>query len=66
MYEDSSPQNQWKLAGVTEVYPSADGRVRRVELLVTDSTLGKQGKCTTIPVYLDRPVQKTVLLLEAE
>ena len=64
--EDSSPRNQWKMARVTEVYPSADGRVRRVKLLVSDSSLDKQGKRTTKPVYLDRPVQKTVLLLEAE
>ena len=64
--EDSSPRNQWKLARVTEVYPSADERVRKVKLLVSDSTLDKQGKRTTKPVYLDRPVQKVVVLLEAE
>ena len=64
--EDSLPQNQWKLARVTEVYPSADGKVRKVKLLVSDSTLDKQGKRTTKPVYLDRPVQKIVVLLEAE
>lgn len=59
--DDSSPRSQWKLARVTEVYPSADGKVRKVKLLVSDSTLDKQGKRTTKPVYLDRPVQKTVL-----
>ena len=64
--EDNSPRNQWKLARVTEVYPSADGRVRKVKLLVSDSTLDNKGKRTTKSVYLDRPVQKTVLLLEAE
>ncbi len=45
--EDSSPRNQWKLARVTEVYPSADGKVRKVKLLVSDSTLDKQGTRTT-------------------
>lgn len=64
--DDSYPRSQWKLARVTEVYPSADGKVRKVKLLVSDSTLDKQGKRTTKPVYLDRPVQKTVVLLEAE
>lgn len=66
LHEDGSPRNLWRLARVTEVYPSADGRVRKVKLLISDSTLDNQGKRTTKPVYLDRPVQKTVLLLEAE
>lgn len=64
--EDSSPRNQWKIARVAEVYPSPDGRVRKVKLLLSDSSLDNQGKRTTKPTYLDRPVQKTVLLLEAE
>lgn len=64
--EDSSPRSQWRLARVTEVYPSTDGRVRKVKLLISDSTLDNKGKRTSKPVYLDRPVQKTVLLLEAE
>ncbi|XP_043981082.1 uncharacterized protein LOC122835801 [Gambusia affinis] len=66
LQEDSSPRNKWKLARVTEVYPSADGRIRKVKLLLSDSTLDKDGKRTVKPVYLDRPVHKTVLLLEAE
>lgn len=64
--EDSSPRNQWKIARVTEVYPSPDGRVRKVKLLLSDSSLDSQGKRTAKPTYLDRPVHKTVLLLEAE
>lgn len=63
---DSSPRNQWRLARVTEVYPSTDVKVRKVKLLIRDSTLDSQGKRISKPVYLDRPVQKTVLLLEAE
>ncbi|XP_032446364.1 uncharacterized protein LOC116737375 [Xiphophorus hellerii] len=66
LQEDSSPRNKWKLARVTEVYPSTDGRIRKVKLLLSDSTLDKDGKRTVKPVYLDRPVHKTVLLLEAE
>ncbi|KAG1940147.1 hypothetical protein F2P79_016875 [Pimephales promelas] len=30
LQEDSSPRNQWRLARVTEVYPSTDGKVRKV------------------------------------
>ncbi|XP_045063901.1 uncharacterized protein LOC121541769 isoform X1 [Coregonus clupeaformis] len=66
LQEDCSPRNQWRLARVAQVYPSTDGRVRKVKLLISDSTLDNQGKRTTKPVYLDRPVYKTVLLLEAE
>lgn len=66
LQEDSSPRNQWRLARVTEVYPSPDGKVRKVKLLISDSTLDSQGRRVSKPVYLDRPVQKTVLLLEAE
>lgn len=64
--EESFPRNQWKIARVAEVYPSSDGRVRKVKLQLGDSSLDSQGKRTTRPTYLDRPVQKTVLLLEAE
>nr|XP_055051225.1 uncharacterized protein LOC129437096 [Misgurnus anguillicaudatus] len=66
LQEDSSPRNQWRLARVTEVYPSTDGIVRKVKLLISDSTLDSQGRRITKSVYLDRPVQKTVVLLEAE
>jgi len=66
LQEEGSPRNQLKLARVAQVYPSTDGRVRKVKLLISDSTLDSQGKRTTKPVYLDRPVRKTVLLLEAE
>lgn len=64
--EDGSPRNQWKLAKVAEVYPSTDGRVRRVKLLMGDSTLNHEGKRNSKPVYLDRPVQKVVVLIESE
>lgn len=64
--EDSAPRNQWKLARVAEVYPSSDGRIRKVKLQMSHSSLDSRGKCTTKPTYLDRPVQKTVLLIEAE
>ncbi|XP_040928808.1 uncharacterized protein LOC114866078 isoform X1 [Betta splendens] len=64
--EDNSPRNQWKLAKVAEVYPSKDGKVRKVKLLISDSSLDSKGRRISKPVYLDRPVHKIVLLLEAE
>lgn len=66
LQEDNSPRKKWKLARVTEVYPSVDGSIRMVKLFLCDSILDRDGKRTVKPAYLDRPVQKTVLLLEAE
>ena len=59
-------RNQWQLAKVVEVNESADGYVRSVKLLVADGTLDNKGKRTKPASLLDRPVQKLVLLHEAE
>ncbi|XP_051816280.1 uncharacterized protein LOC127537608 [Acanthochromis polyacanthus] len=64
--DDFAPRNAWKLAKVTEVYPSKDGCVRKLQLLISDSALDDQGKRLTKPTYLVRPIHKTVTLLEAE
>ncbi|XP_051813869.1 uncharacterized protein LOC127536725 [Acanthochromis polyacanthus] len=63
LQEDSVPRNQWKLAKVVEVTPGADGRVRKVKLLISDSTRDKGARTKTV---LERPIHKTILLLEAE
>ena len=59
-------RNQWQLAKVVEVNESADGYVRSVKLLVAYGTLHNKGKHTKPASLLDRPVQKLVLLHEAE
>lgn len=64
--DDTAPRNDWKLAKVTAVYPSEDGCVRKVQLLISDSLLDDHGKRLTRRTYLDRPIHKTVTLLEAE
>lgn len=64
--DDTAPRNDWKLAKVTAVYPSEDGYVRKVQLLISDSTLDDHGKRLSKQVHLDRPIHKTVTLLEAE
>lgn len=63
--EDQS-RNQWRLARVVQAYPSDDGLVRKVKLLVADSSLDKHGKRSKPPAYLDRPVQKLVLLVPCD
>ena len=62
--DDSSPRNEWKLARVVEAHPSADGKVRKLKLLVSSTTLEK-GKTLTRSFHLERPIHKVVTLLEA-
>ncbi|KAL7859131.1 hypothetical protein SRHO_G00142780 [Serrasalmus rhombeus] len=64
--DDTAPRTEWKLAKVTKVYPAEDGCIRKLQLLISDSTLDKEGKRIGKPVYLERPIHKTVTLIEAE
>ena len=48
--DDVTPRNQWKKGKVVNVFPSSDGRVRKVKVKTQDS-------------YLERPIQKLILLL---
>ena len=63
MKEDNVPRNKWDLSCVSSVYPSDDGRVRKVQLAVADRSLDNEGKRINPVRYLDRPVQKLVLLV---
>ena len=53
MRSESCPRNQWPLARVMKVYPSDDGLVRKVLLLVTQSGERK---------FFERPIHKLVLI----
>ena len=44
-------------------FPSQDGRVRKVKLLMVDGALDSNGKRLKKLCYLDRPVHKRVLPL---
>lgn len=66
LQDDITPRNKWKLAKVIEVYPGNDGRVRKMKLLMSDSSLDEKGKRSSKPSYLECPNQKTVTLLEAD
>ena len=48
--DDTSPRSQWPKGKIVEVFPSQDGQVRKVKVKTQDS-------------YLDRPIQKLVLLM---
>ena len=59
------PRNQWQLSRVIEAHQSTDGHVRTVKLAVADRTLDSKGRRTKSCKFLERPIQKLVLLLEA-
>ena len=60
--DESSLQCQWPVARVKEVFPSDDGMVRKVKLLMGDRNLDVNGKRKHPPSVLCRPVQQLVLL----
>ena len=65
--DENLARNCWALCRVEETYPSGvDGKVRKVKLRIGDPSLDKKGKRVQPESYLDRPVQKVVLLLENE
>ncbi|KAK0147343.1 hypothetical protein N1851_013244 [Merluccius polli] len=66
LQDDTTPRNQWRMAKVIEVYPGKDVKVRRLKLLISDSTLDEKGKRISKPVHLERPIHKTVTLMEAD
>ena len=51
--DERTPRNSWPLARIIDVYPDAKGLVRVVKIKTATSVL-------------ERPIQKLVLLLEAE
>ncbi len=65
LQNDLAPRNEWILARVIEVYPGSDGRVRKLRLMVSDTTFDKKVKPITKTAFLERPIHKVVVLLEA-
>ena len=66
MVDDNLPRCQWRLGQVSEAMPSQDGHVRKVKVKVGDPLLDKKGKRMHPPSELERPIQKLVVLLEAD
>ncbi|KAL6465838.1 hypothetical protein MHYP_G00259710, partial [Metynnis hypsauchen] len=66
LQDDHAPRNEWKLARIVEVYPGSDDRVRKVRLMVSDTTFDGKGKVTMKTLLLERPVHKLVTLLETD
>ena len=64
--EEEGPRNQWPLARVVEVYPSEDGRIRKVKVVKVDGELDNLGRRRKPPTFLIRPIHKLVLLVPSE
>ena len=61
--DENLPRNQWQLARVVRTYPSDDGLVRKVKILLADSSIDDSGRRSKSPVMLERHIQKLVLLV---
>ena len=64
--DENSPRNTWKLGRIVKAEQSQDGQVRKVDLIMSDRSLDKNGKSSNPMVHLSRPVHFLVLLLEAD
>ena len=60
---DNLPRNMWQIARVEEAYGDPDGYVRKAKLAVGDASLDDKGRKVKHISYLERPVQKLVLLV---
>lgn len=47
-------------------YPDNDGLTRKVRIAVADDSVDDKGRPTRPVAYLDRPIQKLILLLPAD
>lgn len=61
--EGDCMRSEWKIARVVDTKTSADGLVRSVRLRVSS---GSSSKSPSKPVFLERPVSKLILLVEAD
>lgn len=57
-------RGHWRLARVIETFPSSDGLIRKVKLIIGDSTLNDKGQRTAKSTILERPIHKLTLLLK--
>ena len=66
--EENIPRNCWSLAQVEglEAYSDQDGLVRKVKIVVSNSSLNPRGERVRSKTTLERPVQKLVLLMKGQ
>jgi hypothetical protein len=59
------PRCQWRLGKVVETFCGSDNLVRKIKVLVGEPGLSNTGKRTSTHKYLERPINKVILLLES-
>ena len=64
--DDNTPSSHWQLVRVCAVNRSSDGRVCTVKLALADACLDKKGRRVKEVKFLERPVQKLVLLMSKD
>ena len=64
--DDNAPRSRSQLAHVCAVNRSSDGRVCTVKLALADARLDKKGRRVKEVNFLERPVQKLVLLMSKD
>lgn len=63
LVESEVPRSEWQMARVEDTFPSQDGLVRKVKLLIGSRKLDRSGKNLSERSYLIRPVHKLIPLL---
>ena len=61
--DDNLPRNCWQLARVSRTDVAKDGHVRTVQVVLGDPALSADGRRMKPVRYLERPIQKLILLL---
>lgn len=63
--DDNQLRNTWRLGRVVSTHPSVDGLVRKIKIQLP-RTLDDQGKATQSAMELERPINKVIVLIDAE
>ena len=63
--DENAARSEWRIARVVEVFLSKDNLVRSVRLQIGTSNLNSNGKRKCDLQYLERPIHKLILLVEA-
>lgn len=63
LHDQNVCRGDWKMGRVAQVFPSDDGLVRSVRMLVSTSSLDGQGRPVSASVFLVRPVHKLTVLI---
>ena len=64
--DQEAPRSRWQLGQVTAAPKDDDGLVRHVQLRLATAALDARGRRLQQPLFLERPIQKLVLIMEAQ